>query len=76
MSERYYARCAQCRCKCWPEGMSDEIFNRIDSNAVVQRIRVAPGEVVQRQGDPFKNIVAVCRGFLRTSSQLRMAASR
>ena len=67
MTERYYAKCAQCRCKCWPEGMSDEIFNRIDSTAVVQRLRVAQGEVVQRQGDPFKNVIAVCRGFLRTS---------
>lgn len=67
MPERYYAKCGQCRCKCWPAGLSDEMFERIDTKAVVQRRRLACGERVQRQGDPFKSVITVCRGFLRTS---------
>lgn len=67
MTERYYAKCGQCRCKCWPEATSDAMFERIDANAVVQRRRVVAGERVQLQGEPFKNVIAICRGSLRTS---------
>ena len=67
MPQKSLARCGQCRCRCWPAGMSDEMFERIDTKAVVQRRRVACGERVQRQGEPFKNVVAVCRGYIRTS---------
>lgn len=67
MPEKNFAKCGQCRCRCWPAGLSDEIFERIDTKAVVQRRRLACGERVQRQGEPFKHVVAVCRGYLRTS---------
>lgn len=67
MPEKNFAKCGQCRCRCWPAGLSDEMFERIDTKAVVQRRRVACGERVQRQGDPFKSVVAVCRGYLRIS---------
>lgn len=67
MPQKSFAKCGQCRCRCWPAGLSDEMFERIDTKAVVQRRRVACGERLQRQGDPFKHVVAVCRGYVRTS---------
>ena len=51
--------------------MSDEIFNRIDSNAVVQRIRVAPGEVVQRLHRQVEMIAAVALKATRSAAVLR-----
>lgn len=68
MPENSLSRCSQCTSavQCWPTDLPHGMFDHI-SAAVLQRRRLVRGEHVQRQGDTFKHVIAVCRGVLRTS---------
>lgn len=68
MQDKNPSQCGQCRSatQCWPGDLPPGMFQRIEASAL-QRRRLARGERVQRQGDPFRYVITVCRGFLRTS---------
>lgn len=68
MQEQNAFRCSQCTAsyQCWPTDLPHGMFDHLNA-AVQQRRRLARGERVQRQGDTFRHVIAVCRGVLRTS---------
>ncbi len=68
MPKKSPSHCRECTSsfQCWPTDLPPGMFDHVSSN-VVQRRTLARGESVQRQGDTFQHVVAVCRGFLRTS---------